>query len=524
MPKNFVACDRDQQMLLPTDMREWLPANHLVWLVIDSVEQLDLSAFYDWTPEERGRPAFAPKMMVTLLLYAYAMGIRSAREIERRIQDDVALRVIAAGATPDHSTICRFRTRYREPLSGLFVSVVGLCARAGLVRPQVVAIDGTKVAANASQSKNLTRDQLEDYARRVFDEAERIDQQENELYGERRGDELPEHLRKRPERIEWLRRELAAQEEADVKAHQRRMKERADKQAAGFAILGTEPQPPKKKTRRINWTDPDSRVQKTSGDYLQGYNAQAAVTGDQVIVAADLVADTNDYHQLEPMITQAKDNLDAAGAAQPIGTVVADAGYFSDDNAILEAGPELLIAPTSTKNLAKTIANRRPPPAVDREAELRRWRAEVALAELYARQREAVIDGYLAGQVTLREVTESLGVSVAYAYWLATTKRNHGWIPGARPPKPPPSPSGADILLERFARPGALDTYRMRAQTVEPVFGQLKEQRRMRRLLHRGLDACRCEWRMMATAHNLRKLLSSRARRLISLMSFAPAA
>ena len=515
MPKHFVPCDRDQAMLLPPDMREWLPDDHLVWFVIDSVAQLDLADFYDWTPEERGRPAFDPEMMVSLLLYANAVGVRSSRDIERRVQDDVAFRIIAAGARPDHSTICRFRTRYRTPLSDLFVSVVGLCVRANVVRPQIVAIDGTKLAANASQSKNLTREQLEDYARRAFDEADRIDKQEDELYGDRRGDELPKHLRNRPERIEWLRRQLAAQDAADAEAHERKVQERAAKEAAGFAILGGKPHPPKPKPRRINTTDPDSAIQKTAGGYLQGYNAQAAVTEDQIIVAADLVTDNTDSAQLEPMITQVKDNLTAAGVTQPIGTVVADAGYFSDYNATLNVGGELLIAPTSTKHLAKTVADRRPVRIVDRDTELSRYQAELAIAKLRGQRRDALIDAYIAGHVTASEAADALGMALRSIYWIASHKRRHGRLQRAVLPAPPPPPNATDLMLERLASPEALTTYGKRAQTIEPVFGQLKEARGMRRLLHRGRAAGRCEFRMMATAHNLRKLWT-RGRRAMS--------
>ena len=483
MPKNFIPCDRSQQMLMPPDMRQWLPADHLVWFVIDSVSEMDLSSFYAKHRDDGwGRAAYDPAMMVTLLLYAYAIGVRSAREIERRCADDVAFRVITANRIVDHATICRFRTRHRDALSGLFVSVLGLCADADMVRPEVVAIDGTKIAANASGARNVTREQLEEFARRVFDEAERIDAQEDELYGDRRGDEMPEHLRDPTRRLDWIRRRLAERE----------------------AVNEQRPQA-HKRVPRVNTTDPDSASQRTPQGYEQGYNGQLAVTKDQVIVAADLVTDNRDVAQLVPMITQVKDNLNAT-TDEAIGTVVADAGYFSDDNTSLDLDVELLVAPVATSNLNDAVTTRKEPIEVDPDA-LRRWEIERDLAARRAARRAEVMDAYAAKQVTGAEAAAALGISIQHVTWLRWHHKKFGRLPGAAPVSPPPGgPDAKQVMLRRFAEPGAIETYALRARTVEPVIGQIKEARRMRRLLHRGRAACRCEWRMMAAAHNLRKL------------------
>jgi len=488
VPKNFIPCDRDQQLLLPPSLTDWLPEDHLVWFVIDAVTRLDLSDFYDRHRDDGwGRAAFDPAMMVTLLLYAYALGVRSAREIERRVSDDVAMRVITAGEHPDHSTISRFRTRHREALSGLFEDVVGLCVEAGMVRPGIVAIDGTKLGANASPARNLTREQLADYARRVFDEAEAIDAEEDELYGDARGDELPEHLRKRSDRIEWLDEKLA------------------ERQAASDA--GTPPS--KRRKARINTTDPDSRMQKVPGGFVQGYNAQAAVTEDQIFIAASLTADNNDVSQLEPMITQSKSTLEAAGARSSIGTVVADAGYLSDDNVHLDLGCELLISPARRRDLEAAIEDR--DQSLDDRlesfaAQRRRWQNRHDAARRRAARRAEMLDACEAGSVTVTEAAQVVGLPVPYLRWLKWHYRKFGSLPPARFPMPPPLPGPKEIMLSRFSQPGARVTYGARQTMVEPVFGQLKEARGMRRLLHRGLDACSSEWRMMATAHNLRKL------------------
>jgi transposase len=190
---NFLACDREQPFLMPPDPRDWLPEDHLAWFVLASVEEMDLAAFFAaYRRDGWGRAAFEPAMMVSLLLYAYARGERSSRGIERKCVEDVAYRVIAAQQKPDHATIARFRARHEVALAGLFSTVLGLCKQAGLVKVGVIAIDGTKVHANASHHSNLDYEQL---AKEILKEASEIDAAEDELYGDARGDELPEHLR-----------------------------------------------------------------------------------------------------------------------------------------------------------------------------------------------------------------------------------------------------------------------------------------------------------------------------------------
>src|SRR5713101_6813743 len=193
MAMNFLGCDREQAFLMPPDPRDWLPEGHLAWFVLASVEEMDLDAFYgSYRQDGWGRAAFEPSVMVALLMYAYARGERSSRGIERRCVEDVAYRVIAAQQTPDHATIARFRVRHEAALAGLFSEVLGLCRESGLVKVGVIAIDGTKVHANASHHSNLDYEQL---AKEILKEASEIDAAEDELYGEARGDELPEHLR-----------------------------------------------------------------------------------------------------------------------------------------------------------------------------------------------------------------------------------------------------------------------------------------------------------------------------------------
>jgi transposase len=203
MSQNFLTCDRDQPMLLPPDLRDWLDEDHLAWFVIESIEALDVQPFYDaYRDDGHGAAAHEPKMMVTLLAYAYAVGERSSRGIERRCRENVAFRVICANQAPDHATIARFRVRHQEALADLFGGVLGLCAKAGLVEPAVLAVDGSKFAAAASDSAIRTYEEL---AREIIAEAGRIDAAEDEIHGDARGDELPEELRTRHGRKRWLR-------------------------------------------------------------------------------------------------------------------------------------------------------------------------------------------------------------------------------------------------------------------------------------------------------------------------------
>jgi transposase len=213
MPQNFIESSRDQSFLLPPSLRDWLPEDHLAWFVIQTVDELDLAAFFSaYRADGLGRAVYDPAVMVALVLYAFSIGERSARAIEAHCRQDVAFRVICGNLTPDHATIARFLRRHEHALSALFGSVLGLCERAGLVGSGVVAMDGTKVSGNANRDRNVDYDQI---AREIIAEAIATDEAEDELYGDRRGDELPEQLRTHEGRREGLRRELGRDREAN---------------------------------------------------------------------------------------------------------------------------------------------------------------------------------------------------------------------------------------------------------------------------------------------------------------------
>jgi transposase len=380
MGQNFIWCDRDQALLLPPDLREWLPEGHLAWFVIDAVAALDLGAIYgDYRDDGHGRPAHDPAMMVALVLYAYAVGTRSSRAIERRCREDLAFRVIAANQAPDHATIARFLRRHRDALGELFTQVLTLCARAGLAAVGTVALDGSKFEANAALGANRSYEAVRAEVERMLAEGAALDAAEDELYGDARGDELPPELAEpssRRARLEAIRRELEAEQAACQAAWERTERERAEHRArTGRNPTGRPPQPPPAdalaKASR-NTTDPDSRPMRLRGMPIQGYNAQVVANEAQVILAAQLTNNANDQRQLRPTLTAAQANLARAGIGESIKTVLADTGYFNhaDIEAARAAGIEVLIPPNDPERTVPSRRRRASPIARELEAAL----------------------------------------------------------------------------------------------------------------------------------------------------------
>jgi transposase len=336
MPPNFIECDRDQALLLPS-MRDWLPEDHLAWFVGDAVEEMDLSGFYSAYREDgRGRAAFEPPDDGGALLYAYAMGERSSRGIERRCREDVAFRVLAANQTPDHATIARFRVRHEEALADTLTGVLTLCARAGLVSVGVVALDGTLISADASAAATRAYPQIRAEVERMFGEAAETDEREDAELGDARGDELPDGLgdrRSRRERPRRCREELEAAHAAEMRRHEENLERRAAWEAGhGRRLSDRRPVPPAAdalEKARINTTDPDSRPLRHGAAAVQGYAAQVLVGSGQVILAAELTQSPSDAGELEPMVARGGEELRAAGVDEEIGTVLADGGYWS---------------------------------------------------------------------------------------------------------------------------------------------------------------------------------------------------
>jgi transposase len=392
MSPNFLSCERDQQLLMPTDLREWLPADHLAWFVLDTVEELDLDPFYRaYRDDGWGRAAHDPQMMVALCLYAYATGERSARRIERRCQEDVAYRVIAANRAPDHSTIARFRSRHADELAELFGQILGLCEKAGLVSVGTIALDGTRIVANAADSANRSYSQL---AREILEEAARVDAAEDEQYGEARGDELPPELadpRTRRERLREAKRRLDeehAAKRAEMAAWERAKAEYSAR--TGLKQKGAPPKPrpiPPKERQRVNLTDPDSRPVKTRRGFIQGYTAQAVTTEGQVIVAADVITGGNERGRLRTMAEAAEHELQKAGIEERPSAALADAGYWNAGQieALEARGIEVLVPPDAD--------TRRAPSKIRRGGRYQRMRERLARPEaaaLYRRRQQMI--------------------------------------------------------------------------------------------------------------------------------------
>ena len=325
MAKTYRSYQPEQALLLPPDLREWLPDGHLAYFVSELVDELDLLAIESYyEAETRGQPPYHPRLMVKLLVYGYCVGVRSSRKIAQRIDEDVAFRVLAAENRPDFRTLSDFRKIHLKALEALFEQVLRMALEAGAVKIGRVALDGTKMKANASKHKAMswkrmreTERRLRREAREILAEVERVDEQEDARWGERRGDELPGELARRESRLARIR-------EAK-KALKRRARERAE--AAGKEPKEAAKAIPAEKDQ-YNFTDPESRIMKGGDGFVQGYNAQAAVEPNgQWIVGQTLTNEANDKRQLEPLV----EALERQAGRRP-AEILADAGYCSERN------------------------------------------------------------------------------------------------------------------------------------------------------------------------------------------------
>ena len=302
-------------------------------------------------------------MIVALLLYAYAVGERSSRMIERRCVEDVAFRVISANQAPDHATVARFRARHEQALADLFTAVLELCAKAGLVSVGLVALDGTKITANAALCQTKSHEAINAEMKQILQEAADVDTHENEEFGVgSRGDELPAALadpQSRRARLARCKAELESEHAEREQTFREHMRDRERwEQKAGKKMTGRKPQPPgpgELTQAKLNVTDPDSRVMKDKARLVQGYNAQVIASPEQVILAAALTQDPNDSRQLPPMVAQAVRTLKRAGISEPIGTVIADGGYWSERavRRVQGQGVAVLVPPFSQANASR---------------------------------------------------------------------------------------------------------------------------------------------------------------------------
>lgn len=502
----YVGGMRDQQFLLPVSMRDWLDEGHLAWFVIDIVERIDTSALHARHPNDGpGRPAYDPDMMLALLFYAYAGGVRSSRRIEASCRTDAACRVICGDVVPDHATIARFLVDHQDAIAAVFVGVLRLCAAAGLVQVGTIAIDGTKIGSDAALDANHNETWIRDQIETILTQAREVDAAEDEHPSLLGVDRLPVELSTVTGRLARLEAALAQIEAQDAAAAAAAADRAAKAQAAaaeGRKLRGRKPKDPQAalaraeadeqavrvraeakaraqldepdppptcngevaaqiaeaiaadpdvqraveatataraaaqaatSTTKANTTDPDSRIMKTASGWVQGYNVQAAVNNHQIIVAAEVSQDANDVGLYQTMTAATRAALDAAGVHDPIGVVLADAGYWSEDNATAE-GPDRLIA---------TLKDHK--------------------------QRRAA-----------RELGTTTG-------------------------PPPDDATPLEAMEHRLRTEDGAAAYAQRSSMVEPVFS-VKSNHGFLRFRRRGLAPARSEWALMASVHNIGKL------------------
>ena len=445
--------DRRQRFLLPVDMMDWLPEGDIVHVIVDAVGLMDLSDFEATCKVGRaGQPPFAPAMLLGLLIYAYSHGVRSSRAIERLCRRDAGYRFIVGDDVPDHSVIARFRQRHAERMKGVFLQVLELCREAGLIRLGLVALDGTKVKANASLDANRTASTIGEQINRVLAEAEATDAREDRQFGpDAGGPALPGDLKRRGDRLARLKacqEKLQAQAAAAASRQENKIAARkAEEQASGRRKRGRKPKEPDPSVDPdtvANTTDPQSGILKTRRGWVQGYNAQAVVTTGQIILAADVTTQANDVRQLTGMLDQAQANIEAVlGEEAVLGAAVADAGYWSEANADSQTEECELFIATQKDHKQRAALREAPAPR-----------------------------GRIPKSMTVRERMDRK----------LRTKRGRA-------------------------------LYRQRGASVEPVFGQMKDRQDAGRFSMRGLELCRGEWQLQAAVHNLRKLHRESVRR-----------
>jgi transposase len=452
--KTFRAYDPDQVLLMAPVLRDWVPEGDLAHFVSDLVDSgvLDLSAIYADYTEERGFPPYDPRLMLKLLIYGYANAVTSSRKLERATYRDVAVRMLCADQHPDFRSIGRFRERHLTALGELFVQALRLCKKASMVGLGTLALDGTKLRANASRHKAMSYDRmvkketeldveiaaLRAQVQDVLADAAATDAAEDAQFGaDRRGDELPDELQRRESRLAVIREAKEALEAETNAAEEARRAEMAEEgRQPRTPPSGRDPFKPKPKAQR-NFTDPESKIMKTSdGAFHQCYNAQAVVDSvSQVIVVAELSDQAPDAQQLEPALDQLDQNLDLIGAGlAKNAALVADAGYFSENN----------VTTTAQHGLDPYLATGRqkhsdPPPIAPR-----------------------------------------------------------GRIPKNATPK--------QLMARKLKTKKGAAVYKRRKAIVEPVFGQMSTVQNARELRLRGKTAARAQWRFHCAVHNLLKL------------------
>jgi transposase len=505
MAQNFIGCDRDQSFLMPPDVRDWLPEGHLAWFVLDAVAGMNLGEFYGaYRSDGVGRRAYDPAMVVALLLYAYGRGVRSARKIERACVEDVAFKMIAMLEAPDHATIARFVDRHEAALGELFGQVLRLCDEAGLVRPGVVAIDGTRLAGNASRESTLDFGEI---AREILAEAKATDEAEDELYGEARGDELPEELRTREGRAEFFRR---ARQERAGEASEDRQREPEPEPASGGQELEFDAErivarsqgregwtrEARRQLEQRRWEQPD-RVSRSREDRLR-------LTGERLEAERDAQVAANrayeDYREngrdtqgrrlgRRPKPWVAPDVPEGVVSVSDPDTqrMKANHGYVQGYNAQAVVDEGQIVLAAEITNTPADFSNLNPM--------ITAAIGELERAGVDCRPRIALADAQYWNEQHMDEVIANKHIEVLIPPDSGgRTEPRPGWIGGRY--------SWMRTVLAAHGK----ELYRKRMQMIEPVFGHTKHNRTITRFHRRGRAAVRTEWRLLMATHNLAKL------------------
>ena len=469
MSKTFRPWKIDEPLFLPPTVQDFVGPGHLARFVLSLVrEAIDLSRITGTYGSERGQPPFDPIMMTALLLYGYCCGIYSSRRIAKACRERVDFMSIVGLDAPDFRTISDFRKRHLQALGALFTQVVHLCEKAGLVKLGHVALDGTKVKANASKHKAMSYGRMEERAAQLEAEvakwlsaAEAADAEEDKLYGrDKTGDEMPDWVadkQRRAEKIRQAKAELESEAKAAAEAKRKAEDEAAKKREAEGRRKGGRPATPPcdvpDAKAQKNFTDPQSRIMKSKDGFVQAYNAQAAVDGQaQIIVAQDVTQSAVDCGQLVLMTDAIEANLGRKPAQ-----LSADSGYCSEAN----------LAALEARNIDAYVAT---------------GRARDAVAGTAKGEAPAAPDSTRAGETPAAPDST----------------------------RPAETPTRVEAMRAKIKAGGHASPYRLRKQLPEPVFGQIKQARGFRQFLMRGFDKVRAEWAIVCTAHNLLKLARGR--------------
>ena len=470
----------DQHILLPPDLMEWLPEESLAYTIIDVISDMDMSPFYKkYRNDGKGGKFLDPAVKLSVLIYAYCTGVYSSRKIEESIKYDISFRVLARNNYIDHTTIARFRQEFGEPFSDAFAQVLKILREGGAAKAGIIALDGTKIEANASMEKNKSYDPIQKDVSRILQEAFKIDEEEDELYRYDTGyEQLPGLPKDRIERYEKLmkaKEQLELEQKEKAKEQEEKIKAREEDEEKNGKKRGRKPKPPQykpDKKLKVNITDPDSKVMKTrKGGYIQGYNAQIIASEDQYIVAHDVTNEQNDRHQLEPMLIKAIEELKKIGVCNENlpRVILADAGYWVYENILaLDSMPmEILVSPRNEQNFSEVHECSR-----------------------------TILD--MNDFCSTEYLPPCRALIQQIATWVSNTYCECGGkVTGCK--------EVFKQIMGKIVADSSRKLYSRRKAQVEPVFGQIKTNMGFERFSMRGKEKCQTEWTLVSMAYNVKK-------------------